>query len=103
MDDGQSGSQGNEQSNAVCGEFEETSTSNGVTTTIMVPLLLLLPQQGTLNVIYNVSDVTYPKWVQVLPVGLGPEGSLFIPSRSLMLVASEVDFRNARSTISIYE
>jgi hypothetical protein len=102
-DDRRSGNQGNEPSNVVYGEFEETSTSNGVTTTSTVPFLLLSSQRGSLNLIYDVSDVTNPKLVQVLPVGLGPEGGLFIPSRNLMLVASEVDFRNARSTISIYE
>ncbi|MGQ0593522.1 MAG: esterase-like activity of phytase family protein [Gammaproteobacteria bacterium] len=45
-----------------------------------------------------------PKLVQVLPAGVGPESVLAIPSRGLLVVASEVDDAgaNIRSTITIY-
>ncbi len=45
-----------------------------------------------------------PKFVQVLPAGVGPESVVAIPSRGLLVVASEVDDAeaNIRSTITIY-
>ncbi|MGH8567122.1 MAG: hypothetical protein ACREXU_03675 [Gammaproteobacteria bacterium] len=45
-----------------------------------------------------------PRLVQVLPAGVAPEGVLAIPSRGLLVVASEVDDAevNIRSTITIY-
>ena len=46
-----------------------------------------------------------PRLVQVLPTGVGPEGLLAIPSRDLLVVASEVDDREGkiRSSLMIYE
>lgn len=45
-----------------------------------------------------------PKLVQVLPAGVGAEDLLAIPSRGLLVVASEVDDAevNVRSTITVY-
>lgn len=46
-----------------------------------------------------------PRFRQVLPAGVGPEGLLAIPSRDLFVVANEVDYRDGkiRSSIMIYE
>lgn len=45
-----------------------------------------------------------PELVQVLPVGVGPEGILPIPGRNLLVVASEVDSAEdgVRSTIALF-
>jgi len=45
-----------------------------------------------------------PELVQVLPVGVGPEGILPIPARGLVVVASEVDSAEdgVRSTIAVF-
>ena len=53
---------------------------------------------------FDVSKVQKPKLKQILPAGSGPEGSKAIPSRNLLLVASEVDSRGdaIRSVINIY-
>lgn len=54
--------------------------------------------------IYEVSDPAKPKFVQVIPTGVGPEGLLPVPSRNLLVVSSEVDEADAgvRSTVGVY-
>lgn len=54
--------------------------------------------------VYNASNTSKPVLKQVLPAGVGPEGVLAIPSRNLLIAASEVDERAdvIRSTLNIY-
>lgn len=46
-----------------------------------------------------------PEFLQILPVGLGPEGLLAIPHRNLLVVSSEVDdpTYGVRATVQIYK
>lgn len=48
--------------------------------------------------------ISEPRFVQVLPTGVGPEGLVAIPERDLFVVASEVDDRGdkIRSSIMVY-
>ncbi|MBK8454680.1 MAG: esterase-like activity of phytase family protein [Thiofilum sp.] len=54
--------------------------------------------------VYNANTASQPVLKQVLPAGAGPEGVLAIPSRNLLVAASEVDARDdvIRSVINIY-
>ena len=54
---------------------------------------------------YDVSSISSPKFLQVLPAGVGPEGGYAIPNRNLLVVASEKDDRGdkMRSVINIYQ
>lgn len=60
-------------------------------------------ERSNVLAVYRIS-LGRPKLVQVLPAGVGPEAVLAIPSRGLLVVASEVDDAevNIRSTITIY-
>ncbi len=61
--------------------------------------------------VYEIHGNRKPKFVQILPTGLGPEGLKAIPGRNLFVVAAEVDDPASdpsrrsgfRSVISIYE
>jgi hypothetical protein len=55
--------------------------------------------------VYDVENPSSPVFKQVLPTGIGPEGGLAIPSRDLLVVASEEDNRGdkVRSVLNIYE
>lgn len=52
----------------------------------------------------GLAGVSQPEFVQVLPAGVGPEGIVAIPSRNLLVVASEVDDRGdkIRSSLMLY-
>jgi hypothetical protein len=52
--------------------------------------------------VYELAGRGAPRFVQLLPVGIGPEGLLAIPDRGLFVVASEED-DPLRSTISVYQ
>jgi len=58
-----------------------------------------------LFLIRDVADPKNPIYKQTLPAGVGPEGGLAIPSRNLLVVASEKDDRGdkIRSAINIYD
>lgn len=62
-------------------------------------------ERSNLVFVYDISNIKKPKYVQALPTSVGPEGSLTIPSRGLMITACEVDSRDdkIRSTLSIYQ
>jgi hypothetical protein len=68
------------------------------------PLLFILAERASLVFVYNVNDVKRPKFIQVLPAALSPEGAVTIPRRNLLAVASELDSREDgfRAGINIY-
>jgi len=51
--------------------------------------------------VYEHSAYRRPRFVQILPSGIGPEGLLPIPQRNLFVIAAEDD-EDLRSTISVY-
>ena len=92
--DGRSGNKGVEPENVAVGTFEG------------VDYLFVNAERGGLNFVYDVTNPTAPKYKQVLPTDVGPEGVYAIPERNLFVVSSEVDDRRRgqiRSTISIYQ
>jgi hypothetical protein len=68
-------------------------------------ILFVSSERSSVVFVYEVSDVTSPVLHQILPAGLRPEGIYAIPSRNLVVVASEVDDRagKIRAHVSIYE
>lgn len=54
-------------------------------------------ERGNFVVVYDISDEYRPRFVQLLPTGISPEGLLAIPQRGLFVTANEVD-----GTISIF-
>lgn len=68
------------------------------------PTALVASERSNFVAVYDVSDVTAPKFRQILPTTPGPEGVLPIPSRNLLVIASEADDAEAgvRATISVY-
>lgn len=91
--DGRSGNKGNEPENVEVGTFNGT------------PYLFVNSERSNLVFVYDITDPSKPLYKQVLPAGVGPEGGLAIPSRNLLVVASEKDNRGDkfRSTLNIYE
>jgi hypothetical protein len=51
--------------------------------------------------VYEQDGLKRPRFVQLLPSGIGPEGLLALPKRNLFVIASEED-EALRATISIY-
>ncbi|MFK7961100.1 MAG: esterase-like activity of phytase family protein [Phycisphaerales bacterium] len=62
-------------------------------------------ERANLVLVYRIDAAGSAIFVQALPAGVGPEGLLAIPSRNLLVVASEVDDRGdgLRSALSIYQ
>ncbi len=54
-------------------------------------------ERGNFVAVYNINDESQPRFVQLLPTGVSPEGLLPIPQRSLFVTANEVD-----GTLSIF-
>src|SRR5690606_5277116 len=52
--------------------------------------------------VYDLSDPSAPRFVQVLPTTNGPEGILPIPERNLLAISSETDEGEVRSTVALY-
>ncbi|WP_444995207.1 esterase-like activity of phytase family protein [Aliikangiella sp. IMCC44359] len=90
--DKRSGNKGNEPENVEVGIY-------GVDRYLFVN-----SERSSLVFVYDVADPKKPIFKQVLPAAAGPEGGLSIPSRNLLVVASEEDSRGdkLRSTINIY-
>ncbi|HOY23031.1 MAG TPA: esterase-like activity of phytase family protein, partial [Cellvibrio sp.] len=61
-------------------------------------------ERSSLVFVYDVNDPKKPKFKQALPAAAGPEGGIAIPSRNLLVVASETDNRSVamRAGINIY-
>lgn len=88
-----SGKKGNEPENAEFGKFADDK------------LLFVASERANLVFVYDVANPAKPVHKQTLPAGVGPEGVLAIPSRNLLVAASEVDARGdkIRSVINIYD
>ncbi|MET0066332.1 MAG: esterase-like activity of phytase family protein [Candidatus Thiodiazotropha sp.] len=90
--DSRSGNKGSEPENAEVGIFGDDR------------YLFINSERSSLVFVYDVADPRNPVYKQVLPAGSGPEGGLAIPSRNLLVTASEVDSRDdkIRSVLNIY-
>jgi len=95
--DRRSDAKGNEPENAEFGRF---STSAGFT-----DYLFVCSERSSVVGVYDLSTANTPAFKQVLPAGMGPEGVLAIPSRNLLIAASEEDDRAGavRSVVNIYQ
>ncbi|MGF1466357.1 MAG: esterase-like activity of phytase family protein [Sandaracinaceae bacterium] len=62
-------------------------------------------ERSSVILVYELVTPRRPRFVQVLPAGVGPEGLLAIPQRGLFVASSEVDDRGdgIRSSIAIYK
>jgi hypothetical protein len=67
--------------------------------------LFVNSERSSVVFVYDVADFTKPVFKQMLPAAVGPEGALAIPSRNLLVVASEEDSRDdvMRSSLNIYQ
>lgn len=90
--DGRSENKGNEPENAEYGIFENT------------PLLVVASERSSVLFVYDVTAPASPVLQQILPTALAPEGVLAIPSRNLLIAASEEDSRDDgfRAALNIY-
>jgi len=91
--DKRSDAKGNEPENAEFGRFDGTD------------YLFIASERSSVIAVYDMSQKNAPVYKQVLPTALAPEGVLAIPSRNLLIVASEADARGdlVRSSLNIYE
>jgi hypothetical protein len=66
--------------------------------------LFVASERSNLVFVFDIADPLRPRLKQALPAGVGPEGLLPIPSRNLLVAASEEDSREdlIRSVINIY-
>ncbi|MGA0839856.1 MAG: esterase-like activity of phytase family protein, partial [Pseudomonadales bacterium] len=66
--------------------------------------LFINSERASLVYVYDINDPIQPLFRQVLPAALSPEGVIAIPSRRLLVTASEVDGRDgiARAGLGIY-
>ncbi|MFT5083062.1 MAG: hypothetical protein ACI9Y1_001099 [Lentisphaeria bacterium] len=90
--DKRSGNKGNEPENAEVGIFGSER------------FLFVNSERSSVVFVYDIADPKNAVFKQVLPAAVGPEGGLAIPSRNLLVVASEEDERGDafRSTINVY-
>jgi hypothetical protein len=84
--DSRSGSKGAEFEGAEVGVY------NGC------PLAFIGSERGDFVAVYDITNETQPKLLQLLPTGDAPEGLLAIPARNLFVTSNE-----GNGTISIYE
>lgn len=91
--DSRSGNKGNETENAEYGQFGDRK------------YLFLCSERSSLVYVFDVADPIAPVHLQTLPAAVGPEGVLAIPSRNLLIAASEEDSRGdvIRSALNIYQ
>jgi hypothetical protein len=90
--DRRSDAKGNEPENIEMGVFGEDR------------YLFVNSERASLIFVYDVADPANPVFKQALPASAAPEGGLAIPSRNLLVVASENDNRAAamRAGLNIY-
>jgi hypothetical protein len=90
--DDRSGNKGNEPENVEVGVYGSDR------------YLFVNSERSSLVFVYDVADPKNPLFKQILPAGSAPEGGLAIPSRNLLVAASEVDDRGdkTRSVLNIY-
>lgn len=96
--DERSGNKGNEPENVFYTAFPDFGTE----------YIFVLSERSSVVFVYSVDSTVSPpspQFVQLLPVGIGPEGITAIPSKNLVAIASEVDEREnkLRSSIAIFE
>lgn len=93
--DKRSDAKGNEPENVAFGRFEGTD------------YLFVASERSSVVAVYDMSQKNQPAFKQVLPAALAPEGVLAIPSRNLLIAASENDDRatspTIRSALNIYQ
>ena len=91
--DKRSDAKGNEPENADFARFAGTD------------YLFVASERSSVVAVYDMSTPNKPVYKQVLPASLSPEGLLAIPSRNLLISASEVDNRAilARGSLNIYQ
>lgn len=65
------------------------------------PVALVAAERSNFVAVYDISDVTAPRFRQILSTTPGPEGLLPIPSRGLLVVSSESDDAEARVRASV--
>lgn len=90
--DRRSDAKGNEPENVAAGSFDGKD------------YLFVASERSSLVFVLDAADPSSPKLAQTLPAGVGPEGLLAIPSRKLLVAASEEDSRAdvIRSVLNIY-
>jgi hypothetical protein len=90
--EGRSENKGNEPENAEVGIFGDSR------------YLFVNSERASLVFVFDVADPTHPIFKQALPAAAGPEGVKAIPSRNLLVAASEEDNRGdkLRSAVNIY-
>ena len=90
--EGRSENKGNEPENAEVGIFGDSR------------YLFVNSERSSLVFVFDVADPTRPVFKQALPAAAGPEGVKAIPSRNLLVAASEEDNRGdkLRSAVNIY-
>jgi len=97
--DERSGNKGNEPENVFYASFPDFKTE----------YVFVLSERSSVVFVYLIDSLSMsppnPELVQILPVGIGPEGITVIPSQNLVAVASEVDYRDnkLRSSIAVFE
>jgi hypothetical protein len=90
--DGRSDNKGNEPENVEVGIFGKER------------FLFVASERSSLILVYDAADPLNPVFKQALPTGAAPEGVLAIPSRNLLVTASEEDSRadTLRSSVTLY-
>ena len=88
-----SGNKGVEPENVAYGQFGNKK------------ILFVNAERANLSFVYDIKNPRKPRFLQVLPTSVGPEGGLAIPSRDLYIVACEKDDRGSafRATLSIFQ
>jgi hypothetical protein len=93
--DKRSDAKGNEPENVAFGRFDGTD------------YLFVASERSSVLAVYDMGQKNQPVFKQVLPAALAPEGLLAIPSRNLLIAASENDDRatssTSRSALNIYQ
>lgn len=90
--DGRSKNKGNEPENVEFGSYMGDD------------YLFVNSERSSLVFVFNVNDPANPVFKQVLPAAAAPEGVVAVPSRNLLIAASEEDNRGdkLRSALNIY-
>ncbi|WP_101340493.1 esterase-like activity of phytase family protein [Cereibacter azotoformans] len=81
-------------------ESVEVATFDGT------PLAFVASERASVVAVYDLSDLTAPQLLQLLPSGVSPEGLVAIPSRNLLVTANEADLREdglAPAHVMIYQ
>lgn len=70
------------------------------------PYLFVVSERASVVAVYDLTDMTAPELVQILPSGISPEGAVAIPSRNLLVTANEADLGGdgaARAHVMVFE